>query len=188
MENNKKNNNSWLALIISIGGLILIAHLISKLVSYLIKNEISDTIDASNDDKAPSSSSKEKKEKRPRIFVSHSWDDNKDYKKLINGFEKQGFQYYNNSIPIDKAEDLKNSNEIEQKIKNHLLYARCLLVLAGEYSNNFWIKKEVEIAKSLGKKVIAVRPWNSKEIPKYLEESADEIIGFNPKAIIEIIK
>ncbi|SDX74716.1 MTH538 TIR-like domain [Lutibacter oricola] len=184
MENNKTNNNSWLPLIISIGGLILIAHLISKLVSYLINSETSD-IEESSDKKI---SNKKKREKKPRIFVSHSWEHNNDYNKLINGFEKQGFQYYNNSISIEKNDDSKNSKEIETRIKNHLLYARCLLVLAGEYSNNYWIKKEVEIAKSLGKKIIAVKPWQSKQIPKYIENSADEIIGFNPKAIIEQIK
>ena len=62
------------------------------------------------------------------------------------------------------------------------------MVLGGTYSNKYWIKKEVEIAKSLGKKVIVVRPWNTYSIPKYLEETADEIIGFNSKAIIKKIK
>jgi antiphage defense system Thoeris ThsB-like protein len=173
-DNNNNSSASWLQLIISIGGIFLIAHLISKLIDYLINNE--------------EDYFKKRKKTKPRIFVSHSWNHNKDYNNLISGFEKQGFDYYNHSISIEKAEDLKNEEEIENKIKNQLLYCRCLLVLGGKYSNNYWIKKEVEIAKSLNKKIIAVRPWNTSSIPKYLEESADEIIGFNSKAIIKKIK
>ncbi|WP_338378749.1 TIR domain-containing protein [uncultured Flavobacterium sp.] len=176
MENKNTNNSSWLPLLISIGGILLLAHLMSKLIDHLIGNEFKE-----ND-------SAERIRRKPRIFVSHSWKHNKDYNNLIKGFEKQGFDYYNHSISIEKAEDLKNEREIENKIKNHLLYSRCLLVLGGSYSNQYWIKKEVEIAKSLGKKIIAVRPWNTNNIPKYLENSADEIIGFNSKAIIEKIK
>jgi len=178
MQNDNLNESSWLPLIISIGGILLFAHLMSKLINYLIGSELSDEKDYLE----------KRKRRKPRIFVSHSWKYNKDYNSLIRGFEKQGFNYYNHSIPVDKAEDLKNEKEIENKIKNQLLYSRCLLVLGGAYSNKYWIKKEVEIAKSLGKKVIAVRPWNSNKIPKYLEESADEVIGFNSKAIIEKIK
>lgn len=177
MNNNNSNKSSWLTLIISIGGIILIAYLISKLVEYLINNEFNEE-DEIND----------RKKRKPRIFVSHSWKHNNDYNNLIRGFEKQGFDYYNHSISIDKAEDLKNEKEIENKIKKQLIYSRCLLVLGGTYSNKYWIKKEVEIAKSLGKKVIVVRPWNTYSIPKYLEETADEIIGFNSKAIIKKIK
>ncbi len=160
----------WLKFIISIGGIFLFAHLVGKLASYLI-DEFS-----------------QEPEKTPRIFVSHSWKHDDDYNKLIKNFKKQGFEYYNHSLPEGKADYLKNEKEIEKKIKNQLLYCRCLLVLGGNYANKPWIKKEVEIAKSLNKKVIAVRPWNAYKIPKYLEGAADEVVGFNSKAIIERIK
>lgn len=178
MENRNQNNLSWLQILITIGGVLLFAHLVSTLIKYLINNELGE--EEGYLDK--------RRKRKPRIFVSHSWKHNKDYSNLIKGFERQGFNYYNHSIPIEKAEDLKNEKEIENKIKNQLLYTRCLLVLGGNYSNKYWIKKEVEIAKSLGKKVIAVKPWKTKSIPKYLEKSADEIIGFNSKTIIEKIK
>lgn len=178
MQITQKNNTTWLQLLISIGGVLLILYLVSILIDYIINDE----------DSYEKSELKSRKEKKPRIFVSHSWKHNRDYKSLISGFERQGFDYYNHSISIEKAEKLKNAAEIEKKIKNHLLYSRCLLVLGGDYSNNYWIKKEVEIAKSLGKKIIAVRPWSRSSIPNYLEKSADEIIGFNSKAIIERIK
>lgn len=178
MTNKNSSSSSWLQLIISIGGILLFAHLIAKLIDYLIDNDFSEE----------DNYLEKRKKRKPRIFVSHSWKHNKDYNNLIKGFEKQGFNYYNHSISFDKAEDLKSDKEIENKIKNQLLYSRCLLVLGGSYSNKYWIKKEVEIAKSLGKKVIAVRPWNTNSIPKYLEKTADEVIGFNSKAIIEKIK
>jgi hypothetical protein len=63
-----------------------------------------------------------------------------------------------------------------------------VLVLAGKYANNFWIKKEVQIANEMGKEIIAIRPWGATSIPSYLKNDADKIIGFNAKSIIEKIK
>lgn len=119
MTNNNSYNSSWLELIISIGGVLLFAHLISKLIDYLIGNYYSEE----------DYYLEKRKKRKPRIFVSHSWKHNKDYNNLIKGFEKQGFVYYNHSISLEKAEDLTNGKEIENKIKNQLLIADVCLFL-----------------------------------------------------------
>jgi hypothetical protein len=128
------------------------------------------------------------KEPTRRIFISHSWDYDKDYKTLIRNFNNYGFEYYNHSIPEEKALDEQTTRKIENGIRNKIRGCSKVLVLAGDYANNFWIKKEVKIASEMGKEIIAIRPWNTTSIPSYIKNEADIIVGFNTKTIIETIK
>ncbi|OFY92199.1 MAG: hypothetical protein A3K10_03060 [Bacteroidetes bacterium RIFCSPLOWO2_12_FULL_31_6] len=124
----------------------------------------------------------------PRVFISHSWDYDNDYRTLIKRFDHYGFEYYNHSIPEEKALDEETTRKIENGIRNKMKGCSKVLVLAGDYANNYWIKKEVKIAKEMAKEIIAIRPWGEHTIPSYLKNDADRIIGFNSKSIIEHIK
>lgn len=185
MEENIEKKPPWLYLIIIILMFFVLFYFISKFFKFIFKKKKK----KSTNNRKPTYRKKsyQKKKKKPRIFVSHSWSHNEDYDRLIKSFKKLNFNFYNHSIPEYKALDLKTGKEIEHKIENQLLYSRCLLVLGGNYSKNYWIKKEVEIAEKLQKRIIVVRPWNTKEIPDYLNKSANKIVGFNPKEIIELI-
>jgi hypothetical protein len=165
----------------------IIYYLLSKLLKLIFKKKTSRKTYSNNTKPSYYKKPFKQKKKKPRIFVSHSWSHDEDYNRLIKAFKSLNFKFYNHSIPEYKAQDLKTGGEIEQKINNQLLYSRCLLVLGGNYSEKYWIKKEVEIAKSLQKKVIVVRPWNTNEIPDYLKNSADDIVDFIPKEIIKLI-
>jgi hypothetical protein len=164
---NKREMPEWLKALLIIGGIVLIGYLLAKLLDYLFSEDA---------------------ERKRRIFISHSWRYDKDYWSLIKKFETYNFDYYNHSIPQEKAIDEVARQKIENAIRNKILYCSNVLVLGGSYANNYWIKKEVEIAKQLNKKVIAIRPWNGNSIPKYLDDAADRVVGFNAKTIIEEIK
>lgn len=166
----QKNNTEtpqWLQALIYIGGAILIGYLLAKLFEYLFGTE---------------------KETTPRVFISHSWDYDDDYRTLVKRFDYYGFEFYNHSIPEEKALDEETSRKIENGIRNKMRGCSKILVLAGEYANNYWIKKEVQIANEMGKEIIAIRPWGTTSVPSYLKTDADKIIGFNTKSIIETIK
>lgn len=184
MEEDKEQNSPWLVLIVIGLGIWAAFRFLKFLINLFSEKKHVKPRFTPNRNK---NYKKPKKKKKPRIFVSHSWSHNYDYNKLIRAFKKLGFNYYNHSIPEYKALDLKTSGEIEQKINNQLLYSRCLLVLGGEYSNKYWIKKEVQIAKKLKKKIIVVKPYKINSIPDYLKNSADEIVNFNPVEIIKLI-
>lgn len=147
----------------------MIAIVLAKLIEYILNSFFS-------------------QEATPRIFVSHSFDHEKDYINLLKNFDRHEFEFYDHSINSDKADWSMKTRQIEKRITNHLLYVRCLLVLGGKYAEKPWIRKEVEIARKLGKKIIAVRPYGISRVPAYLEREADEVIGFHPRTIIEIIK
>lgn len=176
MHNQSKQDktSSWLEALFIIGGVLLIGYLLGELFKYLF----------GSDGKEASA----KKGTMPRVFISHSWDYDKDYRTLIRNFDNYGFEYYNHSIPEEKALDEETTRAIEDGIRNKMRGCSKILVLAGEYANNFWIKREVKIASEMGKEIIAIRPWNSSSIPSYLKVEADTIVGFNAKTIIEKIK
>jgi beta-lactamase class D len=158
----------------------LIGYLLGKLFEFLFGSD-----DDDDEKERPS-----RKRRMRRVFISHSWDQDKDYRTLIRNFNNYGFEYYNHSIPEEKALDLdeETTRNIENGIRNKIKGCSKVLVLAGNYANNFWIKKEVKIAAELGKEIIAIKPWNATSIPPYLKNQAHKIVGFNAKTIIEIIK
>lgn len=169
MEQKENEIPEWLKILITIGGIILIGYLLAKLFEYLFA-----------DDRA--------KGKMPRVFISHSWQYDDDYRNLVNKFGYYGFEFYNHSIPEEKSISDLNRKNIENDIRNKIKGCTKVLVLAGSYANNYWIRKEIMIATELGKEVIAIRPWGKKSIPTYLKKDASKIVGFNSKSIIEKIK
>ena len=170
-KNNITNEETpgWLQALLYIGGAILIGYLLAKLFDYLFGSGKSKGV-------------------TPRVFISHSWDYDNDYKTLVKRFDYYGFEYYNHSIPEEKALDEISSRKIENGIRNKMRGCSKVLVLAGNYANKYWIKKEVQIANELGKEIIAIRPWGNSVVPDYLKKDADVILGFNAKSIIETIK
>jgi hypothetical protein len=168
-QNTNKELPVWLQILLVVGGTVLIAYLLTKLFEFLFGTD-------------------NEKEPTRRIFISHSWDYDKDYRTLIRNFNNYGFEYYNHSIPEEKALDESKTRNIENGIRDKIRGCSKVLVLAGDYANNFWIKKEVKIATEMGKEIIAIRPWNANSIPAYLRAEADTIVGFNAKTIIEKIK
>lgn len=176
IENKPENQMpGWLQALLLIGGTMLLAYLLAKLFESLFGED--------DDDRSERYGAS-----MPRVFISHSWDYDDDYRSLIKRFDSYNFDFYNHSIPEEKALDENATKDITEGIKSKMRGCSKVLVLAGDYANNYWIKREVEIAKELGKEVIAIRPWGANTIPPYLRSNADRILGFNTKNIIEKIK
>lgn len=130
----------------------------------------------------------ESEEKNPRIFISHSWDFDNDYWKLIQNLGNYDFDYYNHSIDKGKALNAKTSKEIEEGVRRKIKGCSKVLILAGTYATREWIKKELEIARELNKEIIVVKPRGKNTVPNHLKYKADKIVGFNSKKVIEEIK
>lgn len=167
-EQKKSEIPVWLQLLLLIGGVALTGHLLGRLLETLFGEEDSGRV--------------------PRIFISHSWKNDRDYWNLMDKFERNDFDFYNHSIDVDKPLDVTNSKKIEEGIRRKMRGCSKVLVLAGPYSQRYWIKKEVEIANQLNKEIIAVRPWGQTWVPKYLKTKADRVVGFNSRAIMENLK
>lgn len=67
--------------------------------------------------------------------------------------------------------------------------ASCVLILAGVYATySKWINIEIELAKSMGKKIIAIEPWGSEKTSQVVKKHADRIVGWNTSSITNAIR
>ena len=67
--------------------------------------------------------------------------------------------------------------------------ASCVIILAGVYSSySKWINIEIELAKEMGKRIIAVEPWGSSRTSAMVKNAAHEIVGWNSASIIRAIR
>lgn len=125
-----------------------------------------------------------------RLFISHSWSYDKNYKRVVELLEEQGLSFYDHSVPKDdpihtNGTDKQLHDAIEAKMKG----TSCILILAGVYASySKWIKKEIAIAESYGKIIIAIEPWDSDRTSKIVKDSAHKIVKWQGKSIADAIK
>lgn len=125
------------------------------------------------------------------IFISHSWSYSSQYQKLINLLKKDySFQYKNYSVPQnDPIHNAKNQVSLKKAIQKQMKPASCIIILAGVYATySKWINIEVNLAKSMNKRIIAVRYRGAKKISKVVKDNADIIVGWNSNSIIKAVK
>lgn len=128
--------------------------------------------------------------RRYNIFISHSWNHEDAYEKLITLLNKTGLLYSDYSVP--KSDPIHTNGtdwELRESIKRKLTPCSCVLVLAGVYSTySKWIKKEVEIARSMGKRIIAIEPNGSERTSLYVKTYADIIVKWRVDSIKNAIE
>ena len=96
------------------------------------------------------------------IFLSYKWED-RAYVNGLAGLLKNPNNEYRH-IPINEREDYRNQGR--EAVRNYLrgLINECdaIICLVGENTHSSdWVKYEVEVARSLGKNIIAVRINNT---------------------------
>ncbi len=125
------------------------------------------------------------------IFISHSWTYGDAYEKLVKLLDNGQYFYYKNySIPKDDPihntlYDWQLENAIREKIKP----CSAVVIMAGKYASySKWIKKEIKIAKELGKPIIAIRPWANEQVSAIVDDNSNELASWNSSSIINAIK
>lgn len=124
------------------------------------------------------------------LFISHSWSYPDAYSGLANLLNKKTwFSWRNYSVPKDDPiHNAPTTAKLRDAIKNQMRPASCVLILAGVYATySKWINIEIDLAKELGKKIIAIEPLGSERTSLVVKDAADEIVGWNTDAIINAI-
>ncbi len=125
------------------------------------------------------------------LFISHSWSYSNAYNNLTALLdEAKYFDYKNYSVPKnDPIHNASNSKELYEAIKNQVKYAQVVIILAGVYSTySKWIDKEIEIAQSMGKPILAVEPWGAEKTSFKVKNAADRIVKWNTQSIVDAIR
>lgn len=67
--------------------------------------------------------------------------------------------------------------------------ASCVLIMAGVYSTySKWINIEIELAKSMNKKIIAIESWESERTSSVVKTATDKIVKWNTDSIVSAIR
>lgn len=125
------------------------------------------------------------------LFISHSWTYSDAYDKLVGLLNAKPYFYYKNySVPKDDPiHNAQSQVELAKRIRQQMQPASCVLILAGVYSTySKWINIEIELAKSMGKKIIAIQPWGAERTSKVVKDNADVIVGWNTDSIVNAIR
>ena len=129
-------------------------------------------------------------DKTYRLFISHSWSYDQSYQRVIELITDQGLKFYDHSVPKNdpihtNGTDKQLYDAIESKMKG----TSCILILAGVYATySKWINKEIEIAQSYGKSIIAIEPWAAERTSKVVKDAAHKIVKWQGKSIVDAIK
>lgn len=127
---------------------------------------------------------------RYRLFISHAWKYDDDYKRIVKMLdEAPNFIYSNYSVPQHDPIDANNKEKLKEKLRDQIRPVEVVLILAGMYvSYSDWIQFEIDFAKSLTKPIIGIKPWGSERIPQAVQDAAKEIVGWNTSSIVDAIR
>ena len=125
-----------------------------------------------------------------RIFISHSWSYSDQYLRLVELLNKELGFFYNHSVPQnDPVHTNGTDRDLYNKIEAHVRGCSCVVILAGVYATySKWINKEIEIAKKLGKPIIAVEYWGAEHTSIVVKNAATEIVRWNASSIASAIR
>jgi hypothetical protein len=125
------------------------------------------------------------------LFISHSWSYSDAHDKLVSFFTREPyFQYKNYSVPKnDPIHNAPYAWQLEEAIERQIRPCSVVIIMAGKYATfSKWIDKEIQIAKRLGKPIIAIRPWDTEQVSAIVRDNADVMVGWNGSSIVSEIK
>lgn len=125
------------------------------------------------------------------IFISHSWTYSDNYDRLMSLLRNHTyFTFRDYSVPKnDPIHNCYYDWQLRNAIENQIRPASCVLILAGVYATySKWINIEIEIAKRLGKKIIAIQPWGAERTSSVVKNNADVVVNWNANSIVSAIR
>lgn len=122
-----------------------------------------------------------------RLFISHAWDYNDEYNRLINMLNSAPlFRYANYSVP---EHDPLPNRQLKQGFYNQIRPVNVVVILSGMYvTYSDSIQIEIDIALELEKPIIGIMPWGSNRMPHAVQEAADDVVGWNTVSIVDAIR
>lgn len=122
------------------------------------------------------------------IFISHAWDYNSDYYRLVEKLNNEPYFYFKNySVPEHDALKTKTDKELEEALYRQIAPVSAVLIIAGMYYNHRkWIQKEIEIAQFYSKPIIVIKPWGAERLPSELNNFVQ--VNWQINSIVNAIK
>ncbi|EIK96439.1 hypothetical protein PMM47T1_10947 [Pseudomonas sp. M47T1] len=123
------------------------------------------------------------------LFISHSWDYSDAYERLLDLLGRDTtFNFKSHALPAPHPIVEASALELEQAIVEHLQPCSALVIMAGVYPTyGRWIDKEIEVARRLGKAIIAIKPFGAERISPTVRNAANAECAWSTRHIIGAI-
>jgi hypothetical protein len=127
---------------------------------------------------------------RYKVFISHAWQYNEDYYRLIQMLDSAPrFSYSNYSVPEHDPFERMTPGKLEEKLKDQMVFVDIALFLCGMYANHSdWIQYELDHASSKGIPIVGIIPWGQERTPKAVQDAAVEMVGWNTNSIVDAVR
>ncbi|MBV6826052.1 TIR domain-containing protein [Pseudomonas sp. PD9R] len=125
------------------------------------------------------------------LFISHSWNYSDAHDKLVKLLTAHPtFTFKNFSVPThNPIVGAQTDSQLIEAIENKIRPCSAVLIMAGMYSTySKWINKEIEIAKQMGKVIIAIKPFGAERISTVVRDAAHVECAWNTKSIVNAIR
>lgn len=124
------------------------------------------------------------------LFISHAWDYNDEYYRLVRFLhEAPNFYFRNYSVPEHDRLMVNSNFALDDGLWKQIRPVNVAIILSGMYVNHRrWIQREIEIAQLLRKPIIGVMPWGQQRIPTEIQNVVITMVGWNTSSIIEAIR
>jgi hypothetical protein len=124
-----------------------------------------------------------------KIFISHKFKASEDYLRLVETLDEH-FSYGHAviSVPADLRYRKMTKAGLEDVLRKQIKNANIFIALDEVYQEeNGWARYELEYAVSLGKPILGLRRWKSKEVSEIVENVATLVTGWNPELLVGAI-
>lgn len=130
------------------------------------------------------------------LFISHAWKYGADYDRLIGLLNNAPyFRFRNYSAPQEKpllnldSTNVHTIQQIKESIKRKIRPVNCVIIISGMYYNNRrWMQYELDVARQMGKPIIAVYPWGNNRMPFEISSVATCKVNWNTSSIVDAIR
>ena len=129
------------------------------------------------------------------LFVSHAWQHNVHYHKLLKMLQTaNNFHFRNYSVPehdpvVPPGTPVGNETLIDL-INGQIKPVNCVLILGGMYAaHSAWIEYEINEAIRMKKTIIGVAPWGQEKIPVIVQNaSVCPVVRWNSASVIQAVR
>ena len=125
------------------------------------------------------------------LFISHSWNYSDAHDRLVKLLTAHPtFTFKNFSVPPhNPIVGAQTDKQLELAIENKIRPCSAVLIMAGMYSAySKWINKEIEIARRMGKVIIAIKPFGAERISTVVRDAAHAECAWNTNSIVSAIR
>ena len=123
-----------------------------------------------------------------KVFISHAWNYRNEYYKLEKMLDDSPDFMWQNIFPGFATPDQDPTEKLEEAIRRQIYSCDVVLIISDLYNTSRkWIRKEIEIARGIGKPIIGIHSRCHEETPYEVTYAAAEMLDWEDPDLVDTI-